>query len=362
MPQVTVVSPTYCEAENVPILFDRLKSALAGLDWELVIVDDDSPDGTADIARELAQNDNRIRVIQRLHRRGLAGAVVEGMLSSSAPILAVIDCDLQHDETVLPRMIQQLNDQPDLELVVGSRYTQGGGVGAWQQGRARMSRLATRLGKLVSKTEVQDPMSGFFALRRSTFMEVSRDLSDQGFKILLDILASSKKRLAAGEIAYEFRTRMHGDSKLDSSVLWQYFELLLDKSIGRYVPVRMIRFAAVGMSGVLVHMTTLYAGFELLKYSFLDSQIAAAIVAMTWNYFLNNIFTFKDQRQKGWRVLTGLVSFYIVCSVGAVANVGVSSYIFNRDTVWWLAGIAGILVGMVWNYAVSSRITWGSRK
>jgi dolichol-phosphate mannosyltransferase len=109
-------------------------------------------------------------------------------------------------------------------------------------------------------------------------------------------------------------------------------------------------------------MATLYAGFEFAKQPFLYSQIAATILAMTWNYFLNNVFTFKDLRLKGWRILTGLLSFYAVCAIGAISNVGVASYIFKRDEVWWLAGIAGILVGMVWNYAVSSRITWGARR
>jgi dolichol-phosphate mannosyltransferase len=362
MPQLTVVTPTFCEADNVPILFERLKAALAGLDWELVVADDDSPDRTADIVRALAQDDSRIRVLQRLHRRGLAGAVIEGMLASSAPILAVIDADLQHDESVLPGMVRELLEDEKLELVVGSRYIMGGGVGAMRTDRRLMSKFATGIGNLVSRTRINDPMSGFFAIRRSTFMSVARNLSDEGFKILLDIMASSHRPLAVGEVAYQFRARIFGESKLDSSVLWQYAELVLDKWVGRFVPVRMLKFGLVGLSGLIVHMTTLYSGFKLAGLSFMASQITAASLAMTWNYFFNNLFTFKDKRHTGWGLARGLVSFYLVCGVGLFANVGVASYVFRRNQVWWLAGACGIVVGMVWNYAVSARITWGERK
>lgn len=362
MSELTIVTPTYCEAENIPILFERLKTALAPLKWELIVVDDDSPDGTADIARQIAQRDPRLRVVQRLHRRGLAGAVVEGMLASSAPIIAVIDADLQHDETILPRMIEILRRRPDVDVVVGSRYTQGGGVGDWSGNRQRASHLATQLGNLVCGTEIKDPMSGFFAIRRAAFMEVAHDLSDQGFKILLDILASGRGGLKIEEVPYTFRSREHGTSKLDSSVMWQYVELLLDKSIGHIVPVRMIKFGLVGGSGLVIHMTTLFTTFKVMGEKFLYGQIAATFLAMTWNYFINNMFTFKDRRQHGWTVVLGLLSFYLICSVGAFANVGIASYVYHRNAVWWVAGIAGVLVGTVWNYAVSSRITWGQQR
>lgn len=369
MPQVSVISPTYREAANVPILFEKLKTALAGLDWELIVVDDDSPDGTATAARDIAQRDPRMRVIQRLGRRGLAGAVVEGMLSSSAPILAVIDADLQHDETILPRMIAKFIEAPSTELVIGTRYVEGGAATGLDAKRLKMSQFATKLGHFVSKTEVNDPMSGFFALRRETFMAVAHQLSGEGFKILLDILASTPRALVTAEVPYEFRDRQHGESKLDSAVAWQYLELLLDKAIGRYVPVRMLKFGAVGTLGLFVHFATLFSA-KALGEPFIYAQAAATIVAMTFNYFLNNLFTFKDQRLRGWRTLLGLLSFYLVCSVGAVANVGIASYVFvlsehpgalHGSSGWWLAGISGVAVGMVWNYAVSSRITWGRK-
>lgn len=376
MPQVSVVSPAFCEKDNIPLLFEKLKAALQGWDWELIVVDDDSPDGTSEVARAIAQTDGRMRIIQRLRRRGLSGAVVEGMLASSAPLLAVIDADLQHDEAVLPKMLAELRDRSDVDVVIGTRYVEGGGAGGLDARRLKMSRFATRLAALVSHTPVSDPMSGFFALKREAFGRVAHKLSDQGFKILLDILASAHPPMKIAEVPFEFRNREHGESKLDTAVAVQYAELLLDKLIGRWVPVRMIKFAAVGTLGLVVHFATLFTA-KNLGQSFLWSQLAATFVAMTWNYYLNNLFTFRDQRLTGWRSLMGLFSFYIVCSVGAAANVGVASYVFllnqdgklegpaahilGGDAGWWIAGIAGVAVGMVWNYAVSSRVTWGRK-
>jgi dolichol-phosphate mannosyltransferase len=362
MPDITVVSPSYCERDNIPLLFERLKAALGARDWELLVVDDDSPDGTAEAARAIAQQDRRLRIIQRLDRRGLSGAVVEGILASSPPILVVIDADLQHDETKIPDMLDLMAKQRDVQLVVGTRYIEGGGAGGLDATRLKMSRLATWLGNLVSGTPVSDPMSGFFAIRREVFMTVANELSGQGFKILLDILASSRPPLKIGEVPYTFGRREHGQSKLDSAVLWQYGELLLDKTVGRFVPVRLIKFGAVGTLGLLVHFAVLFSVFKLAGLAFVYGQAAATFVAMTWNYFLNNVFTFKDKRLTGWRSLLGLLSFYLVCSVGALANVGVAAYMFQQQSGWWLAGLAGVAVGMVWNYAVSSRITWGRRR
>ncbi len=361
MPEVSIVSPTYCERQNVPVLFERVKAALADRNFELIIVDDDSPDGTADVAREIAQRDGRLRIIQRLGRRGLSGAVIEGVLSSSAPYVGVIDADLQHDETRLPEMLQMLERQADISIVIGTRYSDGGAAQGLDPRRLKMSKFATRLANLVTHTPISDPMSGFFMVRRDAVTKVAHDLSGEGFKILLDILASSHPPLKIGEVPYTFRNREHGESKLDTTVLVQYAELLLDKLVGRYVPVRMIKFAGVGSLGLIVHFSTLFVVFKQLHMSFVVGQSVATFAAMTFNYFVNNLFTFKDRRLKGWRSLLGLGSFYAVCSVGAFANVGVAAYLFQERSDWWVAGIAGVVVGMVWNYAVASRITWGAR-
>jgi dolichol-phosphate mannosyltransferase len=353
--ELTIVVPTFNECDNVELLIARLDAALRGIEWEVLYVDDDSPDGTAAKVRELAQTDRRIRCLQRIGRRGLSTAVIEGMLASSAPYLAVIDADLQHDESLLPQMLAAIKAE-DLDVIIGSRHVAGGGVGDWDRRRVTISGFAARLARLIIAAELSDPMSGFFMLSRPAFERAVRRLSGQGFKILLDLFASTPVAYRFKEIPYVFSQRQHGESKLDSLAIWEYLMLLLDKLFGRYVPVRFVSFAAIGGSGVVVHFLTLY--FALKAVEFPIAQALATIVAMTSNFVLNNMLTYRDRRLVGRRFVTGLGSFYAVCSLGAVANVGIASAAFAHHYTWWLSGLAGAAVGVVWNYAVSSVFTW----
>jgi dolichol-phosphate mannosyltransferase len=356
--ELSVVVPTFNERGNVAELLRRLEAALAGRSWEVIFVDDDSPDGTADLVRELGQRDDRVRCIQRIGRRGLSSACIEGMLSSTAPYQAVIDADLQHDETLLPRMLDALKGG-DADIVVGSRYLATGGLGDWQASRARISRLATRLSRLVLHGDLTDPMSGFFMIRREAFAARVRALSGIGFKILLDLFASSAQPLRYLELPYQFRSRVAGESKLDSQAVWEYFMLLLDKLVGRFVPVRFVAFALVGTLGIGVHLVTVWLLFRGLGVGFPVSQAAATLVAITSNFALNNVLTYRDMRLRGWKWLSGWVSFLLACSVGALANVGIASYLFESSQVTWVpAALAGIVVGAVWNYAVTAVYTW----
>jgi dolichol-phosphate mannosyltransferase len=360
VPELTVVVPAFNERENVAPLIELVASALDGIDWEAIFVDDDSPDGTASVVREAAQRDARIRCVQRIGRRGLSTACIEGVLASTSPYVAIMDADLQHDERLLPRMLETLKREP-YDLVVGSRYVAGGSVGDWSRGRAEISSFATRLSRVICKTEIADPMSGFFMMRREVFDRAVRDLSGQGFKILLDLLASSPEPVRLKELPFEFRQRRYGTSKLDTLVAWEFGMLLADKIFGNIVPVRFALFAFIGLSGLGVHLAVLRASLALPGFDFTQAQTAATLVAMTWNFFLNNLFTYRDQRLRGWRLLRGLLSFYLICAVGAVGNIGIASYVFATDHHWWLAGIAGAIVGSVWNYAVSSVFTWRQR-
>ncbi len=356
--ELSVVVPTFNERDNIEPLLTRLEAALRGIAWEVIFVDDDSPDGTAELVRGLAQSDARIRCLQRVGRRGLATAVIEGMLASSAPYLAVIDADLQHDESLLPRMLAAIKSD-NLDVVIGSRHTAGGSIGDWGRARAKISDVATRLARLVVAADLNDPMSGFFMLTRPAFEQAVRRLSGQGFKILLDLFASTPVPYRFKEIPYVFGQRQHGESKLDSLVVWEYLMLLTDKLVGRYVPVRFLSFAAIGSTGVLVHFITLFFGLKLV--SFPTAQAIATVVAMTSNFALNNVLTYRDRRLTGRRFVTGLFSFYLVCSLGAVANVGIASAAFANHYTWWVSGLAGVAVGVVWNYAVSSVFTWQHR-
>lgn len=358
MPQLSIVVPTFNELGNVTELRNRVAAALPDVDWELIYVDDDSPDGTAEQLVALAQQDRRVRCMLRIGRRGLASACIEGLLAASSPLVAVIDADLQHDETQLPRMLELLRD-PELDVVVGSRYVDRGGIGEWNRTRALISRLATLLARTVLKAELQDPMSGFFMMRREAVLRCVRaGTSGVGFKILLDLFASSPTPLRFREIPYTFRERHSGLSKLDSQVAWEYLLMLLDRLCGRVVPIRFIAFSLVGALGLGVHMAVLALLLQGLGIGFVAAQSAATLVAMTSNFALNNLLTYRDMRLRGWGLLRGWVSFVAACSIGGLANVGIAAWLFQRQGGWVLPAAAGVLVGAVWNYALTALYTW----
>ena len=358
--ELSIVVPTFNERDNVTNLITAVSEALPGISWEIVFVDDNSPDGTASFVRDIARHDPRVRCLHRYGRRGLSSACVEGIMSTSAPIVAVMDGDGQHDEGVLARMYRLLTSS-DTDIVIGSRYVDGGGISDWDRGRAAMSRFATRLSNWMSGMPLSDPMSGFFMLRREAFLAALPKLSSLGFKILLDIFASSDRPLKAADVAYQFRSRQFGESKLDAMVLWEFLLLLLDKTVGRYVPVRFISFALVGGTGVLVHLCMLMLLFKGFGTSFIAAQAGATFTAITSNFLLNNTLTYRDQRLKGAKLLLGWISFNLVCAVGAVANVGIANWMFSSNSMWLVDGLAGIAVGIVWNYAMSSIFTWNKK-
>ncbi len=359
-PELTVVVPTLNERDNVPLVVERLNRVLAGIAWEVIFVDDDSPDGTADVVRALARAQANVRCIHRLGRRGLSSACIEGILASAAPYVAVMDGDLQHDEALLPVMLGKVKAER-LDIVVASRHVGEGGVGDWRRSRVLVSDFATRLGRLDVKADLTDPMSGFFLIKREAFAATMHSLSGQGFKILLDLFASAPRPLSFAEVPLQFRQRIHGESKLDAMVAWEYVTLLLEKLVGPVLPVRFLLFSMIGGLGVGTHLLTLWFATHVLLVAFAMGQSAATLVAMTGNFFLNNLFTYRDRRLRGRRLLAGLVSFYAVCGAGAAANVGVASYLVFGHHSWWLAGLAGAAVSVVWNYAMSSIFTWSPR-
>jgi dolichol-phosphate mannosyltransferase len=354
--ELAVIIPTFNEAANVAPLLERLALALAGIHWEAIFVDDDSPDGTADRVRSIGINDTSIRVVQRIGRRGLSSAVIEGMLATSAPVLAVIDGDMQHDEAILSRMIDAIRSGT-ADIAVGTRYKDDGSTGDWDIGRRRISQIATGIGKRTLRASLTDPMSGFFALSRETLMAAIPKMSGIGFKVLTDIIASLPVAPRIVEIPYTFRNRIAGESKLGALVTAQYLALVADKTIGRIIPLRLLAFLCVGALGVVVQLsalgTMLWAGL-----TFFTAEIIAVLAAMTSNFFVNNVFTYRDRRLRGWMMVKGLLSFYAVCAVGALANIGVGSWVNDQDGRWWLAGLAGTIVGAIWNFAASSFVTW----
>ena len=358
--ELSVVLPTYKERGNVAELIRRLASTLEGVGWEAIFVDDNSPDGTADAAKALAATDSRVRCLRRVGRRGLAGACIEGMLASSAPFVAVMDADLQHDERVLTAMLTTLREGK-ADLVAASRHIAGGSAAAFDKSRGAISRLATGLTRRVLSVPLSDPMSGFFMMRRDRFDAIAPKLSPVGFKILLDIVATAGPSLRVAEQSYVFGKREQGESKFNVQIGLEFLGLLLSKLTGDLVDPRFIFFALVGTTGLAVHLAALKLALSAGVPEFALAQSIATFVAMASNFVLNNELTYRDRRLKGLAMLWGFFGFCAIGTVGALTNVGLAAWLYSEQSVWWVAGAAGAIMGALWNYALSSLFVWHTR-
>lgn len=359
--ELAIVLPTFNERENVVEVIRRLEAALAGVAYEVIVVDDDSPDRTADAVRDIARVDPRIRVLQRIHRKGLSSACVEGMMATAAPYVAVMDADGQHDETLLPAMLRMAKEER-LDLVVATRHAEGGSSAGLAPWRARLSDMGKNLSRIVTPSSLSDPMSGFFLVDRRFFDEVARSLAAVGFKILLDIMASARGPVRFAELPYHFGNRLHGDSKLDVLVGVEYLQLLVYKLVGDLIPPRFLLFGIVGGTGVILHLAILYAMLEWARQPFAIAQLVATVLVMTSNFFVNNVLTWRDHRLKGAAAFAGLLKFYAACSIGAFLNIQVAEFALGHSIPWYFAGFAGLVVGSVWNFAVTASTTWKRRR
>jgi len=355
--ELSVVVPTFNERPNMPVLVERLEAVLAGVAWQLIVVDDDSPDGTAEAVKAIAAKDSRVQCLRRVRRRGLAGAVVEGVLASAAPYVAVMDGDLQHDEALLPKMLDVLRSDR-AELVVASRYVGGAAeVKALDPVRRLGSRFANWLGQLVLRQELSDPVSGFFMIDRARVERVAPRLTTVGFKVLFDIIASQDAPIRIVELPYVFRERAAGGSKLDRRMVIDYLGLLLHKLTGGLIPTRAVMFGLVGATGVAVQLAAV-KGFLVLGLGFSLAQFLGSMVAMTSNYLINNEITYRDRRKAGWALVTGYLKFCALCSIGLAANVAVASKMYQIWPIWWTASAAGAGFGALWNYVSTAAAVW----
>ena len=367
--QLAIVLPTYNERTNIGSMVERLDGALRGVAWEVIVVDDNSPDGTSDEARSLSQVDPRVRVIQRIGRRGLASAAIEGMLATAAPVVAVMDADHQHDPALLPEMLAAV-ESGDYDVAVASRFAEGASTEAWgRPDRVKASGIANSIARKLTGVELSDPMSGYFMLKAETLRADAHRLSGVGFKILLDILATVDTALRVKEFPMHFAARATGESKLDRTVVFEFLVGLYDRWLGRIIPTRFALFGTIGAAGVVVHMTVLATFLQIfggppvrgqLVTAFELGQTVAAMVAMTFNFVLNNALTYADKRLTGFLpLLKGWCKFALTCSVGLTANVGVAAILVRFGVHEYPAAITGIIVGSVWNFALSSRFVWG---
>ena len=354
--ELSVVVPTFNERANVAKLVAKLDDALKGIVWQVIFVDDNSPDGTAAEVKTIGVSDHRVECLHRVGRRGLAGAVIEGIMASAAPFVAVMDGDLQHDETLLPKMLDALRGG-ETDLAIGSRYVGGPDADASALGATREagSRFANWLGQKVLQVPLTDPMSGFFMVRRELVEMVAPKLDTAGFKVLFDIVACQDTPPRFVELPYQFRAREAGTSKLDNGVVVQYLGLLTAKLTRDTISPRFLMFAMVGASGVVVHLTILRS---MLSIGFAGAQTLAALGAMTSNYLINNAVTYRDRQRRGMGLITGYLKFCVLCSVPLAANVAVATVVSERGSAWWVAGIAGAIVAAAWNYVTTSKAVW----
>ena len=357
--ELAIVLPTLDERDNLAPLIRRIEEALGPDGWEVLVVDDNSAEGTADEARRLALSDGRIRVLQRIGRRGLASAAIEGFCATAAPFAAVMDADHQHDPALLAPMLDAVRSG-EADVAVASRFAEGASTEGWERpDRERLSGAANALARKLTGVALTDPMSGFFLVATELPRRLAPRLSGIGFKILLDILATSDARLRVTEFPMQFGARRAGSSKLDRAVAFDFLAGLYDKTLGRVIPTRFAMFATVGALGVMVHMTILFALLEGAGAAFGWAQGGATFGAMTFNFWLNNFLTYADRRLSGaGRVAKGWAGFIAACSVGAFANVATATTLHDYGLPEVLAALGGIAIGSVWNYALSSRFVW----
>ncbi len=354
--ELTIVIPAYNERANVAPMVARLDAALASVRWEAIFVDDDSPDGTAQAVRSLSATDARVRCIRRVNRRGRASACIEGMLAGQGRYVAVLDADLQHDEGILPQMLELLRSDA-ADLVIGTRYGAGGSGDAVVRSRRTISRIAGSFARFLLGVEISDPTSGFFLARREVIDAVAPELASDGFNTLLDIVTTRRLALRIREVPYVLRARLHGDSKLGARVALDFGALLLSRLTRGALPQRFILFCLVGLVGIGVHLVVLAAG-RAVALPFQTAQSLAALISIASNFWLNNILTYRDQSLRGLAAVKGLVLYALICAFGYFSNISVAFLIFYDPSMWWLAGLAGAVISAVWNYAVSAAVIW----
>jgi dolichol-phosphate mannosyltransferase len=362
--RISIILPTFNESENISSIIRSLAATDLGRDKEIIVIDDDSPDGTGEIVKQLTYEFSNVHLISRCGRSGLASAIKEGVLSSTGSIAVVMDSDGQHELASIERMVSLLCQDDTLDVVIGSRFANHAELKGLGQGRTFGSRIANAAARASLNRRyrhLSDYMSGFFAFKTKTTTPYCKLVDIDGFKFLYELLSISKGKLKAAELGIRFNARVEGESKLDLAVVWDFLISLLHSATLRLLPRRMIAFGLVGATGVIIQLLASHLIGVLTFSSFTHVTTIAVIIAASWNYTLNNQLTFRSRKLEGLRFLSGLSKFLVVSSLPIIANVGVASYVYESiigNTV--LAQFAGIVVAYVWNYIASSKVVWNS--
>ncbi len=358
-----MIVPTYNERENVPVLAKRLDEAMgkAGISYELVIVDDNSPDGTAEVARSLKLKHGKVKVFVRTNEKGLSSAVLKGFEIAEGKYFVVMDADLQHPPEVVPKLVEKLKEGCD--LVIASRYTEEGGIKEWSLTRKIISKGATFLAKIFvpPAKHTTDPMSGFFALKREVVESPKKPLNPLGYKILLEILAKGNYKRVC-EVPYVFEKRYAGESKLGGKVMTEYVLHLIKLAWEMGELKRMLVFATIGASGIAVNEGTLYLVYEVLGAKELGylglalGGLAGFEASVIYNFILHDLITFRERRRLPlWKRFL----HYELASVGgAVIQIAFLLGLTALGLNYLLANLIGILFGLGFRYAYSATKAW----
>lgn len=358
MTALSIIVPTYNERLNVVAMYDGLAETLRNVSWELIVVDDDSPDGTADVVRDLARRYDNVRCIQRIQERGLCSAVQWGVQAAHGDVVLVMDGDLQHDPGLIPKMLEELRSGQD--IVSGSRFLSGRRVeGLSSPLRNKLSVYGNRLVNLYLGVRLTDPLTGFFATSRALFLRSIPRMQADGFKVFFDLIYYNRNA-AIKELALDFRTRQHGDSKLQLYVVWLLLCDMISKLSRGLVPPRLVSFVGVGLIGSTVHFSVLYTSLAAGAV-FWVSQAIATVLAMIFNFTLNNVLTYAADRLAGGSFYRGLLLYSVIASFGIVANVSTAELTYELFKVHtFFAASVGIVIDIIWRFVVSNRLIWGN--
>ncbi|ESQ91759.1 glycosyl transferase family 2 [Asticcacaulis sp. AC460] len=379
-PDLSLVICTLNEGAAIRAVIEEIcdilsgKDGGAGISHEIIVVDDDSKDNTADEVRAVAATRPNVRLHVRVGERGLSSAAMKGWDIARGRFLGVMDGDGQHDPAAI-RELAELILKGDKDLVCVSRY-----IGKTETGLSGIrdlgSKAFTWATGLILKVPLSDPMSGCFMMTRDYYLSARQKLTGLGFKILLDIASSSKIKPRFAEVKASLRQRQGGESKLDVRVVLDLVAVLIEKGSRGLLPARFVMFVGVGLSGVVVYSAVLILAhllfrdgsyLPLYRFQFRTDDVVsyslAILISMTWNFFINNILTFRDKRLQGWGLLRGLLGFYVACSVGALISLALALFMKEELKIHWFpAGILAAVLSSVWNFWGAMLLSWRTPK
>ena len=358
---ITFVLPTFNESGNIISLLKQLLDLNSNYEIELIVVDDNSQDGTAELVREFSKKEKNIKLINRIDRFGLSSAIKEGCINASNEIIAIMDTDGQHKVRDVINAAEKLFFE-NFDVVIGSRFALGASIEGLSQERAKGSIIANKFARYsLSRNyrNISDLMTGCIVLKRKSCIDFLKKVDVNGFKFLYELLSISKGILKIGEIPLSFQPRKDGFSKLDIAVIWDFFVSLSHSFLKRSIPRKAISFGFVGSTGVVVQLISSYSLMIIFGLTFEFALPIAVVLSASSNFFINNWLTFRSKRLKNKQLIFGLLKFLIVSSLPIFANVGLATSFYNYISPnTFVSQLAGIIIVFIWNYAASSKLVW----